>query len=1172
MSQILERVVDFASRLLAGGGFEIVLLVVLIIVAFIAVLIVLWIAWKLLLFLGKAVLWLAQALVGATQRQTVARREARLSAPPEVATGWGASPRISLRKALAEARRMTGPEALRVVVIAGDSVGDLCRSAGLIPPGPGTIGVAAAEDLILIDATRATAKALRKLARALPWNRPVDGVAAIVDGETIPAETLARTASLARATGMRMALHFVLSTRSGTAAWRVVESDSRSGQALCTQLTHDTARIWLGGGARKGLEVLSRAQAQNLPAAIDRALAAAPSTSIDIASLCFGGAGLRGAVAQTTGRTRPAATPGISLWMGAGVLAAGAGLATLVTVTGIERAGALRAAVDSAQRESNTSWLADGFDTVPNTSRVHRIAGLGTRLARYSELSALAPLAIAAPDYSGPRRLGAAMLDTYVMRPLAAGLTRRAQADLAPSDDPRGWLENARRVGEWIAAWDGLADDPQEVDVRRLLSDAFGDDQAGWPEGTELAMVLTATRVPTLEEGGLDTDSLVARARRNFISTMERWAAKAYTNGPVARAARQVTHGATGWRVQYAALVELRRALLDPGQEWITAAEDRPDYGYEARVYGRSVGIGILGQTTAVEAKAAVSRIRIDARRAAEHFVVNEIGPLMVRTTTGAAGGGGGPSLALSRQAQAWFAFLEKLHRSEFAQMPSRPVTPVVGAVTVDEAAIADARRRLQLFDQLAGSLPADLPPSVTQGLLREVAAEVVTGATACVELALRPVAQVEYRNDRALRLARSEPALKGMAEIERWLISHGARAEADQVLEMRVRVAETALESGTGVLAEEDPVGVYIDETADSDAMIRRFERGVEHLRRLYKQYGAPYKDAAMLGAHRAAFEWDAIGRDIDAYDRGDPNAALSALEGMIQAFARDPHAACVTKNATHASARDDYVARALRRFHEQRATQCRRLAFDEALDVYHDLARYFERQVAGQWPYTSDTAARELPATTMRALVARIEEAKDALAKLDGQFVRVLNDHLELWTVEPDSLSVSFRVNWRARKSQERHAQHLIGIDLEGVSTDEDGVHTWRYASPVAVRLRLAKDSPYRFVGAADSARREWLFRGEGNGGLIRWFENLKNGAWTVEAEIADRAGARQQLRVTAQVTDPEGDPISMPDFRLAEQVDRGVEWAGSDRESRGDMPSPPPGAQASASAPTF
>ena len=711
MSQILERIVDFASRLLAGGAFEIVLLVVLVIVALIVAIIAIWIAWKLLILLGKALLWLARALFGVTQRQSAARREARLAAPPAVATGWGSPPRIGLRKALAEARRLTGPEALRVLVVAGDGIGDLCRSAGLIPPGVGTIGVAAGDDLILIDATRAPARTLRRLARALPWHRPVDAVATIVDGESLPAETLTRTASFARATGMRLALHLVLSTQSRSAAWRVVESDSRSGQALCTQLAHDTARIWLSGGARKGLEALSRAQAQHLPAAIDRALAAVPSTSIDIASLCFGGAGLRGAVAQTTGRTQPAAAPGVSMWAGAGALAAGAGLATLVTVTGIERASALRAVVDSAQRESNTSWLADGLDVVPSTSRVHRMAGLGTRLSRYSELSTLAPLAVATPDYSGPRRLGAAMLDTYVIRPLAAGLTRRAQTELMPSDDPRDWLENARRVGEWIAAWKGLADDPREVDVRRLLSDAFGDDEASWPEGTELALVLTHTRVPTLEDGGLDTDALVARARRNFIGTMERWAAKAYTNGPVARAARQVAHGSSGWREQYQTLVELRRALLDPGQEWITAAEDRPDYGYEARVYGRSVGLAILGQTTAVEAKAAVSRIRIDARTAAEHFVVNEIGPLMVRSTTGAAGGGGGPSLTLSRKAQAWFAFLEKLHRSEFAQMPSPPAAPVLGGVTVDPAAIANTRQTSPALRSVRRE-PARRPPS----------------------------------------------------------------------------------------------------------------------------------------------------------------------------------------------------------------------------------------------------------------------------------------------------------------------------------------------------------------------------------------------------------------------------------------------------------------------------
>ena len=69
MSQILERIVDFASRLLAGGVFEIVLLIVLIVIALILVIIEIWIAWKLLILLGKACLWLAGALIGVTQRR-----------------------------------------------------------------------------------------------------------------------------------------------------------------------------------------------------------------------------------------------------------------------------------------------------------------------------------------------------------------------------------------------------------------------------------------------------------------------------------------------------------------------------------------------------------------------------------------------------------------------------------------------------------------------------------------------------------------------------------------------------------------------------------------------------------------------------------------------------------------------------------------------------------------------------------------------------------------------------------------------------------------------------------------------------------------------------------------------------------------------------------------------
>ena len=204
MSDFFARVGEYAARLMSGGTFEIILLIVLIIVALILFLIALWILWKLLVLLGKGALWLLRNGIDAARAQSRTKREARLAAPPMVATGWGAARGIGLRRALSEARGMAGPNAMCVVVVAGDGMSGLCRSLGLTPPGVGTIGIAAGGDLVLIDASRASGRMLRSLASALPWRRPVDAGAVLLTPEGVPGDALARSASFARATGMRV--------------------------------------------------------------------------------------------------------------------------------------------------------------------------------------------------------------------------------------------------------------------------------------------------------------------------------------------------------------------------------------------------------------------------------------------------------------------------------------------------------------------------------------------------------------------------------------------------------------------------------------------------------------------------------------------------------------------------------------------------------------------------------------------------------------------------------------------------------------------------------------------------------------------------------------------------------------------------------------------------------
>ena len=1146
MSDFFSRVGEFVGALLGGGTLEIVLLIVIIVVAVILFLVALFILWKLLVLLGKGLLWLFRTGGGAAKQQSAARREARLAAPPAVATGWGSSPRIRLRAALAQGRRLAGPDALTIVVLAGDGVSDLCRSLGITPPAVAGIGVAAGSEVVLVDATRADGRRLRGLASALPWRRPVDGVAALVDARGIPNETLARSATFARAAGLRVALHLVLGPKSTTGSYRIVDASNRDGADLTTQLAQDAARVWLAGGLREGLEDLSAAQSAELSTALDRAIVAAPASTVDVASLSLGGAGLRGAAAQAAARTRPADAPGLAMWFGLGGLALGLALTALVAVVGLDGASDLRDSVRTAAREAQTPWLASGVEAVPSGARVRRIAGVSARLATFSETSVLAPLAATIPNYNAPSELGRALLTAYVLRPMAAALDRQARVRLAPGDDPARWLEEAQLVGEWLAAWEGLQSAPEEVDLRRLLSDAFGGEPASWPEGLDLALVATDAVPPAVEQGGLDVDALTDLAHSNFIATMQRWAESVYTNGPVALAARRAIDRSAAWQDQHQALSDLRMALQDPGQVWLTAAEDRPDHAFELRMLGRALAISIIGQTSTLEAKAGVSRIRIDARQAAEYFIIPEVGPLMVRSGSGSQGGGGGPSLSLSEPGKAWLAFLDRLRGAGFADLPTTSGNVVAGSVTLDAPSVSQVVEKLRTFDRLAAEPPINLPPAVASELFQAVGNELVGGVAAGVELALRPAAVTGLYAVEADRISRVQPALAQLAEIEEWLRGRRAFDAADRVRNVAARVAEGILAAGAEALALEDPLGIVLDPAADANAVVRRFERGVVRLQRLYEQYAEPYLAPALLGGREFAFRWQDIGEDLDGFERGDAQVALSGLEGMLQAYAEDADAACDAPRPMAASGRDDYVAEALLRVRGQVNRACTELRARRAAALHADLSTYFRGKVAWMWPYSSDPVAPELPGSTLGEFVGRLHDAGDDLGRMRGSYAQIFNTSAAFWDrLEDGSAALRLIVDWRARPVEERLAEHLLELVFDGVQKDDAGIHTWRYGTPVALRMRLAKNSPYRFAASTDADGLVRVIDGGGNGSLLRILEGVSSGAFEVEAELLDDAGESHRLVVTARIGDENGAPLSVPDFHTfpASGAGRGV-----------------------------
>ena len=1040
---------------------------------------------------------------------------------PSVATSWRLRPGIHLRRALAEAHRLAGPDALRILIVAGDGAHELCHSIGLAPPGDGTVRIAAGNRTVLIDAAGADSRTLRRLASALPWRRPIDAAAAIVTADGVPPGTLARMAGVSRATGFRVALHFVIAGASGMAAWRTVDPGNRDGRTLCAQLAREAACRWLAGGSRAGLSDISNAGSRGLPEALDAAFAAAAPRFVDIASLCFTGAGLRAAAAQTAERTRPTGAPRIATWASLAVLLVGAWLTGLVAVTGTARSDALRIDVESSAQAVATPMHGTDVDAAPSGRAIRRTAELGVRLAGYSEFSPLLPLASVLPEYDAPGRLGALLLDVHALRPLARELDRHSREQLTASDDPAAFLENARLIGGRLAAWEDLADNPHGVDLRSLFSDAFGGGPDAWPKGMGRTLALSGNKPPKAY-GVLDSIALTALTHQGFVAAMRRRAHDTYTNGPVARAARRAGLTNTGWRERHDALRDLRAALHNPGQSWLMEARHRPSNDFELQLFGGALTLSLLARAGVTEARAVVDRIRAGAREAAEQFTVPEIGPLLVRSDAGTQHGRS--AFALTPRARAWLEFLDRIRNAGILDLQQAAAQPGAGPVTVDPAPLAGTRAMLRTFDRSAAGILDSMPPETAQSLLLGLADEMADGVAAEVEHAVRAT-------DRGPWLTVPKSTLDDLTQIETWLReSHSADA-ANRVLRVRSRVAGTVLESAALGLMEEDPIGIRLEPFSDAAAPFRRFEQGVERLRSVYELIAAPYIAVAERGGESSAYDWLEIGEDISRYRRGDPDAALSGLERILRVYADDPSSICAAGPMPRTAAQSTYVERAVSRVDSDVARTCSTRAMSRDQAMHDSLVDYFKRQVSPYWPYSGEPNAPEISVATLGQFVERVHAARDALESVEGPLVEPLLANVRFWTPVADGgAAVRFRVEWRARREEERLAHHVADIGFAGVERDADGIDTWYYGQPAALRMRLAVNSPYRFALASDPVGLEYTLEGRGSGALLRILEGLHEGALTIETEVVDSRNARWPLRVTARVTYVDGVPMSL------------------------------------------
>ena len=545
--------------------------------------------------------------------------------------------------------------------------------------------------------------------------------------------------------------------------------------------------------------------------------------------------------------------------------------------------------------------------------------------------------------------------------------------------------------------------------------------------------------------------------------------------------------------------------------------------------------MAVLGTAATVEAKAAVSAIRITAREAATTFTAPGLGPILVRSSAGATGGAQS-SLALSSAASAWLTLLEGFRKLGIPDLPPPPDIVPHGTLTLHVPEVLHAMRRLRSFDRLVSDVPQGLPFDVFAATVAEGEAALRAGTLNAVERAVRPFNRSHYEDRLTVALAELESGIEALDEIAAWYSERAAAAESDALLAIRTRVALTVLGQGAEVLEARDPLAIHFDPGADRQAMVRRFERGVSALEQIYAQYATSHAAVAAAAGERLALEWTQIGRDLEGYRSGDPVSAISALSGMVRAYAQNPVDACAAERSTHAGVRDDYVARAFARYVSDRSRVCEALRFADMRRVYDALASYYETHLASLWPYTATPDAPEAGAAELSTFVERVRAGSASLARIDGRYSALFSETARFWNVESDPLAVEFRLEWRARHAEELNARHIIGFGVEGPELAEDGVYTWRYGSPFALRFRLAKDSPFRFVDAADASGLELRVAHPGNGALLRALSNLDpRGMWSFSGRLVDAAGARHDLRISARFERRDGAALRAPAFPL-------------------------------------
>ena len=772
------------------------------------------------------------------------------------ATGPDGEP-ATTRRAVLRAVRSAGADAMRVVLTGDRRAAERVFADLGFDPQPGTaLRVAARPGLMVVDATAAGGKTLRRLARALPRRRPLDAIGYVpsLDGDEdrAAAEAAGRLARLLR---VRAALHVVLPRESDRPCFEPCpDPGAPDARALARGLTGRMVRGWLRGGVRPDLGAGACVPEEGLEERARAAIDRTRSASLAFASLAWGGRGLVAAVERTWDRTVPRVPRVPAPWAGGAALAAGIALAVLGGIAEANRAAKLDHAL-SILAPVLPNARADPA-ALAGESPARRFAAAAAALERAAGPRLASPLSALHPGVGALRRLARRAATDTVVRPAEETLRARIAREPRPGSDPAAWLE---RAGGLLAGPGGSG----SYGAPALLAAAYDT-----PEGTWRRLLGPASR----ELPRPAAAPLRGEAAKRFVATMDRWARNRYAGSALLGHARRAagTSGAIGWRARRTALKAVEAALGADEAGWL--APGGPDPKLE-RILARARGV--LDEEAVAGGRAAASRVRDEARAALASLRLDGDLPLL-DLDGGEAPALGPAAAALLRAYEALareegemgseWVFLPRRQRQVGARTAERPaLTPFSGA----GAGAAAGRLRASLRRVERAIAEAGIGPEHREWLRAEIERAAFDEAADRIETAAaRPLA------------ARGRAAVR---DAERLARERGAIRAADRIGAVRARADEAASRAALRAIVNEDPLAVEFDADTDRRAVLERVVAGIARLDALYRR-----------SPGSGGFRWAALGRALRGYRDADPSSALTRMAERAREYAERGTAGC--------------------------------------------------------------------------------------------------------------------------------------------------------------------------------------------------------------------------------------------------------------------------------------